>query len=87
MVVGGSGFPGEVGAAERLVAGGVQVLHATGINNHDDVLTQLKDAGVTDGYVAVPYVDDMPSAYAEQGYDNTTVAAAWSCRRSSARSG
>ena len=53
-----------VGAAERLVASGVQVLHATGINNHDDVVAQLKDAGVTDGYVAVPYVDDMPSAYA-----------------------
>ena len=52
-----------VGAAERLIAAGVQVLHATGINNHDDVLTQLKDAGVGDGYVAVPYVDDMPSAY------------------------
>jgi UDP-N-acetylglucosamine--N-acetylmuramyl-(pentapeptide) pyrophosphoryl-undecaprenol N-acetylglucosamine transferase len=53
-----------IGAAERLVASGVQVLHATGINNHDDVLAQLKDAGVTDGYVAVPYLDDMPSAYA-----------------------
>ena len=53
-----------VGAASRLVDSGAQVLHATGINNHDDVLAQLKDAGVTDGYVAVPYVDDMPSAYA-----------------------
>jgi len=53
-----------VGAAEALIAGGVQVLHATGINNHDDVLGRLKDAGVDDGYVAVPYVDDMPSAYA-----------------------
>ncbi|HVI20228.1 MAG TPA: undecaprenyldiphospho-muramoylpentapeptide beta-N-acetylglucosaminyltransferase [Gaiellales bacterium] len=53
-----------VGAAPRLVASGVQVLHATGLNNHDDVLAALKDAGVSDGYVAVPYVDDMPSAYA-----------------------
>jgi UDP-N-acetylglucosamine--N-acetylmuramyl-(pentapeptide) pyrophosphoryl-undecaprenol N-acetylglucosamine transferase len=53
-----------IGAAERLVAGGVQVLHATGINNHEDVVAQLEERGVTDGYVAVPYVDDMPAAYA-----------------------
>ncbi|HMC70317.1 MAG TPA: UDP-N-acetylglucosamine--N-acetylmuramyl-(pentapeptide) pyrophosphoryl-undecaprenol N-acetylglucosamine transferase, partial [Mycobacteriales bacterium] len=52
------------GAAAALIASGVQVLHATGINNHDDVSAQLRDAGVSDGYVAVPYVDDMPAAYA-----------------------
>ena len=53
-----------VGAAPRLVEAGVQVLHATGINNHEDVVTALKGAGVADGYVAVPYVDDIAGAYA-----------------------
>jgi UDP-N-acetylglucosamine--N-acetylmuramyl-(pentapeptide) pyrophosphoryl-undecaprenol N-acetylglucosamine transferase len=52
------------GAAVDLIASGVQVLHATGMNNHDDVSEQLRAAGVSDGYVAVPYVDDMPAAYA-----------------------
>jgi UDP-N-acetylglucosamine--N-acetylmuramyl-(pentapeptide) pyrophosphoryl-undecaprenol N-acetylglucosamine transferase len=42
----------------------VQVLHATGINNHDDVTDALRRAGAGDGYLAVPYVDDMPAAYA-----------------------
>ena len=53
-----------VAAAGELVGAGVQVLHATGSANHDDVTGALREAGVGSGYVAVPYVDDMPAAYA-----------------------
>ena len=60
-----------VAAAGKLLAAGVQVLHATGLNNHDDVTEALATEGVGaggagpgGGYVAVPYVDDMPAAYA-----------------------
>jgi UDP-N-acetylglucosamine--N-acetylmuramyl-(pentapeptide) pyrophosphoryl-undecaprenol N-acetylglucosamine transferase len=53
-----------VAAAGKLVAAGVQVLHASGINNHEGVTAALHDLGVRDGYVAVPYIDDMPAAYA-----------------------
>jgi UDP-N-acetylglucosamine--N-acetylmuramyl-(pentapeptide) pyrophosphoryl-undecaprenol N-acetylglucosamine transferase len=55
-----------VDAACDLLAAGVQVLHATGINNHDDVTDALRrsGAGTDGGYVAVPYIDDMPAAYA-----------------------
>lgn len=65
-----------VAAAGELLAAGVQVLHATGLNNHDDVTEALADQGIAsggikaggvgpgEGYVAVPYVDDMPAAYA-----------------------
>jgi UDP-N-acetylglucosamine--N-acetylmuramyl-(pentapeptide) pyrophosphoryl-undecaprenol N-acetylglucosamine transferase len=52
-----------VAAAPELAAAGVQVLHATGIANHDVVSADLRAAGVGPQYVAVPYVDDMPAAY------------------------
>jgi UDP-N-acetylglucosamine--N-acetylmuramyl-(pentapeptide) pyrophosphoryl-undecaprenol N-acetylglucosamine transferase len=57
-----------VAAAPGLVAAGVQVLHATGMANHDVVTADLRAAGVDPddetGYRAVAYVDDMPAAYA-----------------------
>ena len=57
-----------VSAARRLLDAGVQVLHATGVANHDVVCADLRAQGVDlargSGYVAVPYVDDMPAAYA-----------------------
>ena len=57
-----------VAAAGRLLEAGVQVLHAAGAANHDVVTADLRAAGVDlapgSGYVAVPYLDDMPSAYA-----------------------
>jgi UDP-N-acetylglucosamine--N-acetylmuramyl-(pentapeptide) pyrophosphoryl-undecaprenol N-acetylglucosamine transferase len=53
-----------VAAAAELLAGGVQVLHATGAANHGEVTEALAREGVGAGYVAVPYIDDMPSAYA-----------------------
>nr|WP_224400561.1 undecaprenyldiphospho-muramoylpentapeptide beta-N-acetylglucosaminyltransferase [Corynebacterium poyangense] len=45
------------GAVETLVDKGIQVLHAYGPRN-DAPKEKL------DGYVAVPYIDDMPAAYA-----------------------
>ena len=56
-----------VAAAPELAAAGVQVLHATGIANHDVVTADLRGLGVDPagdtGYRAVAYVDDMPAAY------------------------
>ena len=56
-----------VAAARELLVAGVQVLHATGTANHDVVTADLRAQGVDlasgSGYVAVPYVDDMPAAY------------------------
>jgi UDP-N-acetylglucosamine--N-acetylmuramyl-(pentapeptide) pyrophosphoryl-undecaprenol N-acetylglucosamine transferase len=53
-----------VDAAAELVGAGIQVLHATGAANHDDVTDALARAGVGAGFVVVAYVDDMPAAYA-----------------------
>lgn len=52
-----------VGAARALASSGVQVLHATGPKNHDQVVAELP-AGLPAPYVAVPYLDHIPSAYA-----------------------
>ena len=54
-------------AARALAAGGVQVLHATGVKNVEDVRRALAAHGLSGGeppYVAVPYVDRMELAYA-----------------------
>jgi UDP-N-acetylglucosamine--N-acetylmuramyl-(pentapeptide) pyrophosphoryl-undecaprenol N-acetylglucosamine transferase len=57
-----------VAAARELLDAEVQVLHATGVAHHDVVTADLRAGGVDlapgSGYVAVPYVDDMPAAYA-----------------------
>jgi UDP-N-acetylglucosamine--N-acetylmuramyl-(pentapeptide) pyrophosphoryl-undecaprenol N-acetylglucosamine transferase len=53
-----------VSASGALRAAGIQVLQVTGVANHDEVLAALADRGVGSGWVAVPYVDDMPAAYA-----------------------
>jgi UDP-N-acetylglucosamine--N-acetylmuramyl-(pentapeptide) pyrophosphoryl-undecaprenol N-acetylglucosamine transferase len=55
------------GAAATLAAGGVQVLHATGAKNAEDVRRSLAAHGLSGEappYVAVPYVDRMELAYA-----------------------
>ncbi len=54
-------------AAPTLAQGGVQVLHATGAKNADDVRRALAANGLSGTeppYVAVPYVDRMDLAYA-----------------------
>jgi UDP-N-acetylglucosamine--N-acetylmuramyl-(pentapeptide) pyrophosphoryl-undecaprenol N-acetylglucosamine transferase len=54
-------------AAPALAAGGVQVLHATGAKNAEDVRRLLAPhgfSGEAPPYVAVPYVDRMDLAYA-----------------------
>jgi UDP-N-acetylglucosamine--N-acetylmuramyl-(pentapeptide) pyrophosphoryl-undecaprenol N-acetylglucosamine transferase len=55
-----------IGALPDLLATGVQVLHVTGRQNEPDVRTAVAEVGVTEGagYVLVPYVDDMATAYA-----------------------
>ena len=55
------------GAAATLAHGGVQVLHATGAKNAEDVRRSLAAqgfAGDAPPYVVVPYVDRMDLAYA-----------------------
>jgi UDP-N-acetylglucosamine--N-acetylmuramyl-(pentapeptide) pyrophosphoryl-undecaprenol N-acetylglucosamine transferase len=55
------------GAAATLAHSGVQVLHATGAKNAEDVRRALAAAGVAGDappYVAVPYVERMELAYA-----------------------
>lgn len=52
-----------VGAARELTGSGVQVLHATGPKNYDEVAAALP-AGLAAPYRAVPYLDHIPSAYA-----------------------
>ncbi|MDQ1712443.1 MAG: UDP-N-acetylglucosamine--N-acetylmuramyl-(pentapeptide) pyrophosphoryl-undecaprenol [Frankiaceae bacterium] len=54
-------------AAGTLAAGGVQVLHATGAKNAEDVRRSLAAQGLSGEappYVAVPYVERMELAYA-----------------------
>ncbi|HEU0132250.1 MAG TPA: undecaprenyldiphospho-muramoylpentapeptide beta-N-acetylglucosaminyltransferase [Mycobacteriales bacterium] len=54
-------------AAPTLAASGVQVLHATGAKNAEDVRRALAEGGLSGEappYVAVPYVDRMELAYA-----------------------
>lgn len=46
------------GAVEDLCGSGFQVLHAYGAKNEPPAA-----AGQVDGYVAVPYIEDMPAAY------------------------
>jgi UDP-N-acetylglucosamine--N-acetylmuramyl-(pentapeptide) pyrophosphoryl-undecaprenol N-acetylglucosamine transferase len=55
-----------VGAAQALVDAGAQVLHAAGAAGVDGVRAGLPAGLGTAGspYVVVPYIDDMPSAYA-----------------------
>ena len=53
-----------VESARELVDAGVQVLHATGVANHEDVTAALERRGVESSYVAVPYIDAMEQAYA-----------------------
>ena len=50
------------GAAQALVAGGVQVLHVTGDRNAEDVAAALGPP--PDGYHLVPYLEGMQNAYA-----------------------
>ena len=53
-----------VGAAARLTAAGIQVLHSTGARHYEDVVAGLRGVGPAGAsYVAVPYVSDMPAAY------------------------
>ena len=52
-----------VAAAPALAAAGIQVLHATGPNNADDVAAALPPPGGVP-YVALPYLDRMDLAYA-----------------------
>ncbi|OHV40607.1 MULTISPECIES: undecaprenyldiphospho-muramoylpentapeptide beta-N-acetylglucosaminyltransferase [Pseudofrankia] len=51
------------GAARALTQSGVQVLHATGPKNFDEVAAALP-SGLPAPYVLVPYLDHIPSAYA-----------------------
>ena len=54
-----------VGALPALLDAKVLVLHATGVNNLDDVAAAVLALGIEpDGYHPVPYIDDMPAAYA-----------------------
>lgn len=69
LVFGGSQGARRVNAAavesaRALVDAGMQVLHATGVANHDDVTKALAEQGVGSSYVAVAYVDAMEQAYA-----------------------
>ncbi|MBL7500362.1 undecaprenyldiphospho-muramoylpentapeptide beta-N-acetylglucosaminyltransferase [Frankia nepalensis] len=50
-------------AAHALTRSGVQVLHATGPKNIDDVMADLP-AGLPAPYQVLPYLDHIPSAYA-----------------------
>ncbi len=52
-----------VGAARSLTSAGVQVLHAAGAGRYDGVRAAVP-AGLAAPYVVVPYIDDMPAAYA-----------------------
>ncbi|WP_026310605.1 undecaprenyldiphospho-muramoylpentapeptide beta-N-acetylglucosaminyltransferase [Parafrankia elaeagni] len=51
------------GAARELTAAGVQVLHAAGPKNYDEVVAALPP-GLPAPYRVVPYLDHIPSAYA-----------------------
>ncbi|CAO5232807.1 UDP-N-acetylglucosamine--N-acetylmuramyl-(pentapeptide) pyrophosphoryl-undecaprenol N-acetylglucosamine transferase [Frankia sp. AgKG'84/4] len=51
-----------IAAAHRLTAAGVQVLHATGPKNFDEVRAALP-RGLPAPYVLRPYLDHIPSAY------------------------
>jgi UDP-N-acetylglucosamine--N-acetylmuramyl-(pentapeptide) pyrophosphoryl-undecaprenol N-acetylglucosamine transferase len=55
-----------VGAAQALVDAGIQVLHAAGAGGVDAVRAALPAGlgGAAVPYVVVPYLDDMPAAYA-----------------------
>lgn len=55
-----------VGAAQALVDAGLQVLHAAGAAGVDAVRAALPAGldGSAAPYVVVPYIDDMPAAYA-----------------------
>jgi UDP-N-acetylglucosamine--N-acetylmuramyl-(pentapeptide) pyrophosphoryl-undecaprenol N-acetylglucosamine transferase len=52
-----------VGAAQALIDAGIQVLHAAGASGVDAVRAALPP-GLGGSYVVVPYIDDMPAAYA-----------------------
>ncbi|EFC83829.1 undecaprenyldiphospho-muramoylpentapeptide beta-N-acetylglucosaminyltransferase [Parafrankia sp. EUN1f] len=52
-----------VGAARALTGAGIQVLHATGPKNHDEVVAALPP-GLPAPYRVLPYLDHIPSAYA-----------------------
>jgi UDP-N-acetylglucosamine--N-acetylmuramyl-(pentapeptide) pyrophosphoryl-undecaprenol N-acetylglucosamine transferase len=52
-----------LGAAAALTDAGVQVLHAAGPAGAEDVLAALP-SDLAAPYVVLPYIDDMPSAYA-----------------------
>jgi UDP-N-acetylglucosamine--N-acetylmuramyl-(pentapeptide) pyrophosphoryl-undecaprenol N-acetylglucosamine transferase len=52
-----------VGAARALTDAGIQVLHAAGAKRLDRVRDALP-ADLAAPYVVLPYIDDMPSAYA-----------------------
>jgi UDP-N-acetylglucosamine--N-acetylmuramyl-(pentapeptide) pyrophosphoryl-undecaprenol N-acetylglucosamine transferase len=55
-----------VGAAQALADAGIQVLHAAGAAGVDAVRSDLPAGldGAAAPYVLVPYIDDMPAAYA-----------------------
>ncbi|HWB66898.1 MAG TPA: undecaprenyldiphospho-muramoylpentapeptide beta-N-acetylglucosaminyltransferase [Mycobacteriales bacterium] len=53
-----------VAAAPRLRDAGIEVLHATGSANHEEVTAGLAEVGVGDGWVTAPYIEDMAAAYA-----------------------
>jgi UDP-N-acetylglucosamine--N-acetylmuramyl-(pentapeptide) pyrophosphoryl-undecaprenol N-acetylglucosamine transferase len=52
-----------VAAAAAITGAGAQVLHAAGARNADAVVAALP-ADLPAPYVTVPYLDDMPAAYA-----------------------
>jgi UDP-N-acetylglucosamine--N-acetylmuramyl-(pentapeptide) pyrophosphoryl-undecaprenol N-acetylglucosamine transferase len=53
-----------VAAAPALLEAGVQVLHAAGTGQYDEVMTALHGIGAQDGHVTVPYIEAMELAYA-----------------------
>ena len=52
-----------IGAARALASSGVQVLHAAGPKNYEEVAAALP-RGLPAPYVLLPYLDHIPSAYA-----------------------